>query len=559
MPAREPALHRQRRTRSEAAHVALTLGLSIALAAFSIIAPAAQGAPVGSVRGGAAPVANDELAPAERARIQAAIDTNISALQRAGRLPTVATRAAQQITFEWPLQLVPGHPEGVARTVTNFVDHNPAYPGQVQDYMCGTRTYDQANGYNHMGTDITSFPFSQRKQNYDEAIVVAAAPGVIILKEDGQPDHSCALSLSSWNAVYLQHADGSITWYGHLKANSLTTKQVGDSVDVGEFLGVMGSSGDSTGPHVHFEVYDGAGKLIDPFAGPCNNSTANSWWTNQRPYYESAIDLVMTGSAPVQFNACPAPDTENHSGYFQPGQTVYITAFLTDQLRADATVFTIHMPDGRPFASTTIQSNSDYLLNAFWEWSVPLPTTAPAGTWTVTVAFAGQTDGVDFQVGSVEPPRTSAVEYYSSALNHYFMTSFPREIAALDAGTPIAGWTRTGETFPTYTSANSDLATMCRFFGSPGHGNSTHFYTAFNSECDSLLDNPIWVFEADAFYIELPDDTPKCPPATRPVFRLYNNGLGGEPNHRYTTSWPIVNLMQSQGWLLEGVVMCTPL
>jgi len=43
------------------------------------------------------------------------------------------------------------------------------------------------------------------------------------------------------------------------------------------------------------------------------------------------------------------------------------------------------------------------------------------------------------------------------------------------------------------------------------------------------------------------------------VFRLYNNGQGGQPNHRYTTSWPIISLMQSQGWWIEGVGMCTPL
>jgi hypothetical protein len=34
--------------------------------------------------------------------------------------------------------------------------------------------------------------------------------------------------------------------------------------------------------------------------------------------------------------------------------------------------------------------------------------------------------------------------------------------------------------------------------------------------------------------------------------------MGGSPNHRYTTSWPVISRMQSEGWLLEGLVFCAP-
>jgi serine protease len=122
----------------------------------------------------------------------------------------------------------------------------------------------------------------------------------------------------------------------------------------------------------------------------------------------------------------------------------------------------------------------------------------------------------------------------------------------------IRGWARTGGSFPTYSAPDPELDTVCRFYGTPGLGENTHFYTAFDSECATLQQNPDWIFEADVFFIALPDNV-QCQPSTRPVFRLYNQGIGGTPNHRYTTSWPVVNLMQSKGWLLEGVVMCTPL
>ena len=99
---------------------------------------------------------------------------------------------------------------------------------------------------------------------------MAAAPGILLQKDDGWFDRSCSLNIQQWNAAYLQHADGSVTWYGHLKASSLTTKHPGEWSQAGEFLGVMGSSGDATGPHLHFEVHAIDGSLIDPFAGACN-------------------------------------------------------------------------------------------------------------------------------------------------------------------------------------------------------------------------------------------------------------------------------------------------
>ena len=128
----------------------------------------------------------------------------------------------------------------------------------VADCACGSRTYDLVGG-GHRGTDI--FPlFGWRKLDNEEVIVVAAAPGTIVLKQDGNQDRSCGTlsvllpNASQWNAVSLRHADGSLTWYGHLKKNSLTPKKVGDTVDEGEYLGAVGSSGFSTGPHMHFEV-----------------------------------------------------------------------------------------------------------------------------------------------------------------------------------------------------------------------------------------------------------------------------------------------------------------
>jgi murein DD-endopeptidase MepM/ murein hydrolase activator NlpD len=538
--------------------------LSALLVALAIVLPPAAAA-MGEIRGGALPLPHDEINDTQRAAINARLAASVETLRRAGRLPALseklgpgaAAQAAPAVLLQWPAQLVPGHPEAGARTVVNYVDHDPAYPGALQDYNCGTRTYDQADGYNHRGTDIAAFPFAWRKMDNDEAIVVAAATGVIISKEDGQYDRSCVLNDNPWNAVYVMHPDGSIAWYGHLKSGSLTSKLVGQWVLAGEFLGVMGSSGDSTGPHLHFELYDANGTLVDPFAGACNPSVPQSWWAEQRPYNEQAIDLVMTGDAPVDFSPCPTTEVEHRNAYFQAGQTVYLTAFFTDQHRADIAQFSVFAPDGSQFASTTIAPDADYYAASYWWTSVTLPAAAAQGTWRFQVAFHGETQSAIFRVGETEPPRTAIAEYYAAALDHYFMTGFANEETALDAGAPIAGWKRTGWTFPAYAASGSGMSTVCRFFGTPGLGVNSHFYTAFDFECAAVKQLAGWTFEANGFYIDA--DVLQCPASTRPVFRLYNNGMGGEPNHRYVTSWPIIDAMQTAGWSLEGLVFCAPL
>lgn len=53
------------------------------------------------------------------------------------------------------------------------------------------------------------------------------------------------------NLVILKHSDGYETYYGHLSVISVS---VGDRVLKGEKIGLIGSTGKSTGPHLHFEV-----------------------------------------------------------------------------------------------------------------------------------------------------------------------------------------------------------------------------------------------------------------------------------------------------------------
>jgi hypothetical protein len=184
---------------------------------------------------------------------------------------------------------------------------------------------------------------------------------------------------------------------------------------------------------------------------------------------------------------------------------------------------------------------------------------ATDSTWTTTTVVG------NFLVAM--PKVTQAVEYYHVQLGHYFVTALPAEIAALDAGAFI-GWFRTGETIPVYLGAGDGppgTSPVCRYFGKKEYGITSHFYSAFPSEC-AVLDTQFayaWTKESgEVFYVYRPDAvTGACPYDTQPVYRLYN----GKPdaNHRYTTSAEVKSTMVGQGWTPEGygpsaVGMCVP-
>ncbi len=151
-----------------------------------------------------------------------------------------------------------------------------------------------------------------------------------------------------------------------------------------------------------------------------------------------------------------------------------------------------------------------------------------------------------------------AVEFYNPTLNHYFVTAFPEEAAALDVGFPVAGWRRTGFDFKVWMRDTPHGLPACRFFGTPGIGPNSHFYTINPAECSFVMANPYWMFEAIAFNAEEPVGN-DCPPGRSLVTRIYNNGMGGQANHRFLTSHSeIAHMIQDEGWILEGPVFCTP-
>jgi len=161
----------------------------------------------------------------------------------------------------------------------------------------------------------------------------------------------------------------------------------------------------------------------------------------------------------------------------------------------------------------------------------------------------------------VDVAKAPAIEYFHAEFGHYFVTASTDEITKLDNGT-FTGWTRTGETFNVGTAGGAGRVAVCRFFTVAFPPTSSHFYAPRGLGCEGTLGNADWQFEGDVFFAALPDAAGACPPNHVPVYRLYNQGHGGAPNHRFTTSRQIQVDMLASGWIAEGagigVGMCTP-
>ena len=102
-------------------------------------------------------------------------------------------------------------------------------------------------------------PITGKTKNHT-GIDIASNQGTAVYASDGG-----SVTLAGWNGGYgncimIEHGNGYVTLYGHLSSISVS---VGQTVSQGTTIGAVGSTGNSTGPHLHFEVLKN-GTRIDP-------------------------------------------------------------------------------------------------------------------------------------------------------------------------------------------------------------------------------------------------------------------------------------------------------
>ena len=108
--------------------------------------------------------------------------------------------------------------------------------------------FEDREVYNHGGIDIAGAGITGTP-------VVAAADGTVVATNSScthnwGKSYSCGCGGGYGNYVMISHAGGKMTVYGHL--TSLTVSS-GQSVSRGQVIGYVGSTGNSTGPHLHYE------------------------------------------------------------------------------------------------------------------------------------------------------------------------------------------------------------------------------------------------------------------------------------------------------------------
>ena len=161
--------------------------------------------------------------------------------------------------------------------------------GILRDHMCGSKTYD-----GHQGTDFVIRGFTQMDSSVN---IVAVEDGEIIhVTEDlfdRETDGIEEYGLGNYVGIY--HASSNTySYYAHLKTNSVIV-EVGEPVVAGQIIAEVGSSGNSTDPHLHFELWN-PGVLtdpsIDPWGIPCDSGS--TLWEST-PIYDTTYAVWECG------------------------------------------------------------------------------------------------------------------------------------------------------------------------------------------------------------------------------------------------------------------------
>lgn len=117
---------------------------------------------------------------------------------------------------------------------------------------------------------VTS-PYGSRKGGFHPGVdlggikgvtgVKVAATGVVTKVVTGCVEGRKSCGGGYGNHIDVIHPNGTMTRYAHL---SRVMVRVGDSVSQGEIIGILGNTGSSTGPHLHFEIRNSSGSSVRP-------------------------------------------------------------------------------------------------------------------------------------------------------------------------------------------------------------------------------------------------------------------------------------------------------
>lgn len=186
--------------------------------------------------------------------------------------------------------------------IQQYVDRDPS--SGVTDHRCAGLSYD-----GHKGTD---FALPSTAMMRDGVSVVAAAAGTVRGVRDGMADTGLTPESGQdvqgrecGNGVRIDHGDGWVTQYCHLKQGTVSVRQ-GQSVLAGDPLGDIGLSGRTEFPHVHFSVRKN-GEVVDPFDPDgeltCNLIEEDTLWDSSPDYRAGGLIALGFSEAIPSYDA----------------------------------------------------------------------------------------------------------------------------------------------------------------------------------------------------------------------------------------------------------------
>lgn len=298
---------------------------------------------------------------------------------------------------------------------------------------------------------------------------------------------------------------------------------------------------------------------------------ANLHFPSSCPSTIAVAATSMAGNRASYSNVGSTVDISAPGGDGKPGVDFGLMAVLSNNGTTVAGAYSVKGAVGTSFATPVVSGVAGLALAVAPALTpaalrAAITSTAKSFPDTSNCTFLICGPGIVSALGAVQAASASTggatkvtvVEYFHAGFGHYFITARADEIALLDGGAFNRAFVRTGASFNAWDGPASGTLPVCRFFTEAFAPRSSHFYTAYAVECEGLKSNPDWIYETIAFYAAIPPGA-ACPAGTTAVWRLYNSGRNGAPNHRFTTSTDVYqDFIANQGWAGEGIVFCAP-
>ena len=261
----------------------------------------------------------------------------------------------------------------------NFNDLDPT--GGILDWDCTDFTYDS-----HDATDVDLRTFGEQAIGVP---IFAALDGEVIATHDGEDDmHTSCSGIA--NYVIIDHGGGRYCYYWHMKKNSVAVS-VGQLLHAGDPIGLVASSGCSTGPHLHFATYDDFGATsVEPYEGPCQPD--NSQWITQTPIERNMYLRDFNVTNVLIENYPGLPTDMPRTGTFVSGvRAVSFWINLMNMPASSTWRVRYRRPDSTIALDTgTVNFGNPFYRWSWWWWRYNVNLNA-VGTWNILLDINGQT------------------------------------------------------------------------------------------------------------------------------------------------------------------------